>query len=95
MTTTEKHKTERNDWAEAISFISATLGEPFDHALADGLFWDAFSITGDDTVSLERLGEEIKITVYFFAIEGGHSVNIRFMAIMTWARWHNITAEID
>jgi len=85
--------------AEAISFISATLGEPFTTAQAHGLYWGAFACLLDDGTrgypcALEKTApDKVRITVSFGAAK--QSAAPRLYAIIGWATYHGHEVDWD
>jgi len=96
----------RSEWTpmvlrEAISFISATLGEPFSTAQGNSIYWSAFGVKQADgtmpyPVSLDNLGSKVKLTVSFMAANDGlHSTSMKLFAIVGWAAYHGHECEHD
>ena len=94
----------RSEWtpmAEAISFISATLGEPFSTAQGNSIYWSAFGVKQADgtmpyPVSLDNRGILVKLTVSFMAANDGlHSTSMKLFAIVGWAAYHGHECEHD
>ena len=74
-------------WTEAISFVSATLGDTFSAAQGNGLYWDTLSTEASDgyPVALERIGSEVKVVVNFHGIGGDHADVVKLWALIGWA----------
>ena len=70
---------QRTEWtamAEAISFISATLGETYTAAQGNGLYWSALGVQRPDgvwpyPVGLENLGSEVKLILFLLGCRRG------------------------
>jgi hypothetical protein len=84
--------------AEAISFISATLGEAFTSAQGHALYWSAFARLDDGLrgypVGLENIArDKVCVTISFMAAE--IEATSKLYAIIGWARYHGHEVEAD
>jgi hypothetical protein len=91
--------------AEAVAFISATVGETFGSHDATSMHWDAGSNVekGEDgksewsgpPVGLETT-PDLKITVSFYAaVHAGAAFSQKLYAIVGWATYHGYEVEWD
>lgn len=97
-----KTEAEPTEWtmAEAISFISATLGETYTMAQGNGLYWSALGVRRSDgirpyPVGLETLGSQVKIILCFFDVGTDQAAWLKLYAIMGWAALHGHECEHD
>jgi len=86
---------------EAVSFISATLGEETSGGMANSVNWSTYAAADDegnvcDPVWLEKTGPDtFKLKVYFWAAEYCADIHRKLYAILGWAAYRCIEVEIE
>jgi hypothetical protein len=91
-----------NKWTamqEAVSFISATLGEPFSCAQGNALYWGAHASLQPDgtrgyTCGVEELDNgKVRVTITFTAAKP--RATSKLYAVLGWAFYHGHEAVAD
>jgi len=78
--------------AEAVSFISATLGEPFTAAQGHGLYWSAYACLQPDRTRGYPVGVELiapnKLRLTFSFSAAKVRAAPKLYAVLGWAQHH-------
>jgi len=84
--------------AEAVAFISATLGEPFTTAQGHGLYWSAHASRHPDGMrgypcGVEQLGAKLRVTISF--MDAKPRATPALYAVLGWAHYHGHEVVTD